>query len=32
MELRMEEEEEKVASMLEERKKCNQAIQDLEEQ
>lgn len=32
MELRMEEEEEKVAAMLDERKKYNQTIQDLEEQ
>jgi len=32
MELRMEEEEEKIATMLEERKKYNQTIQDLEEQ
>jgi hypothetical protein len=32
MELRMEEEEEKVAAMMDERKKYSQTINDLEEQ
>lgn len=32
IELRLEEEEEKVAAMMEDRKKYNQTIQDLEEQ